>query len=137
MPADGQDLPVLHERAGTFSSIGQSLRLVVHDQGSLATLPVDIGPVDFEREMVLVAAMGPTPSEGYFIRIRRVWRHGQELRAEVDIRYPSSGGQLRGRPASPYHVVVVPRCHLNVRDFDVEVPPSAFTSRRGRGSRAP
>ncbi|MHC4610504.1 MAG: hypothetical protein ACYS7M_09165, partial [Planctomycetota bacterium] len=61
--ADGQELPILREKSGTFSSIGRGLRLVVHDPGTLAMLPVDVGTVDFGHEMVLVAAMGPTPSD--------------------------------------------------------------------------
>ena len=133
-PADGQELPILRQKAGTFSSIGQSLRLVIHDPGTLAMLPLDIGPVDFDKEMVLVSTMGPTPSDEYAIRIQRVWRDGPVLRAAVDVRYPPAGAALRSTPASPYHAVVVPRSPLNIRNFDVEVPPTAFARHAGGGS---
>ncbi len=132
--ADGQELPILREMGGTFSSINRSLRLVIHDRGTLAMMPLEVGPVDFDREMVLVGAMGQTPSDDYSIRISRVWREGSELRAAVDLHYPPAGARLRATPASPFHAVIVPKCDLNVRDFDVRIPPKAFANQAGGGA---
>ena len=132
--ADGQELPVLRQKSGAFSSITRRLRLVVHDPGTLAMLPVDPGPVDFSHEMVLLAAMGPTPWDDYAIRIRRVWREGSVLRARVEKRFPRPDAPRGSAPASPYHLVVVPRSELNVRGFEVGVPPGTL-DRSGLGNR--
>jgi hypothetical protein len=132
--ADGQELPVLRQKSGAFSSITRRLRLVVHDPGTLAMLPVDPGPVNFSHEMVLLAAMGPTPSDDYAIRIRRVWREGSVLRARVEKRFPRPDAPRGSAPASPYHLVVVPRSELNVRGFEAGVPPGTL-DRSGRGNR--
>ncbi len=128
-PAHDQELPILREVSGTYSTIGRPLRLVVHDPGTLAMLPIDLGPVDFNREMVLVSALGPTPSPTYAIRIRRIWRDGPALRAAMDIQYPAPDAQLRSAPASPYHAVVVPKSNLNVRNFQAGIPRSMVANR--------
>ncbi|HUU82128.1 MAG TPA: protease complex subunit PrcB family protein [Phycisphaerae bacterium] len=127
--ADGEQLPVLRERIGTFSAINRPLRLVIHDPGTLAMVPFDIGPVDFDTEMVLLASMGATPSDGYSIRIRRIWRDGQWLRARVERRFPPPDALRRGKPASPYHAVVVRRCDLRVGGFTATVSADAFGQR--------
>ena len=124
---------MLREVSGTFSSFGQSMRLVVHDPATLASLPITVGDIDFANEMVLVAALGPAPSEQYAIRIQRVWRDGASLRAPIVVTYPPAGAPLRSRSASPYHVVVVPRSPLNVGGFQVKPPPAASGRPGGRG----
>ena len=130
--ADGQELPIIRQTSGTYSSIGRSLRLVIHDARTLAMLPIDVGPVDFTKEMVLVAALGPTPSDEFGVRIQRVWREGAVLRASVDVRYPPIGAPLRSVQASPYHAAVVPNSPLNLRNFEVQVAPATGT-RHARG----
>lgn len=131
--ADGEQFPVLREQIATFSTINRPLRLVIHDPGTLAMLPFDIGPVDFQTEMVLLAATGPTPSDGYAIRIRRVWRDGLRLRVRVETQFPPTDVPRAGRSASPYHLVVVPRSDLLVKGFAATVSPDAFGPRSGRG----
>jgi hypothetical protein len=118
LPAEGADLPVLREKRGVYSSFEERKRLVIHDVGSMATVPVDPGPVDFDREMVVVAALGPAPSPDYGIRIRGVKRQGSRLRAAVEVQYPPMDAPRRGRPSSPYHLIVVPKCHLNIVGFE-------------------
>lgn len=124
--ADGAEIPILRDVSGSLSSIQRSLRLAIHDPGTLAMLPVRIGPVDFDREMVLFAALGPTASEDYTIRITRVWRDGSVLRAAVEITYPPAEGGTSRRRASPYHAVVLPRVPMNVEGFDSQPPSRAF-----------
>ncbi len=128
--ADGQELAVLREQARTFSSIDRQLRLVFHDAGSLAMLPVNAGPVDFDREMVLLAALGPTRSEDSAVRIRRLWRDGSVLRAEVQISHPVASALSAGTPASPYHLVVVPRSDLNIAGWTAAATPRVLAGRR-------
>jgi len=89
-------------------------------------LPINVGPVDFDEEMVLLAALGPTACDDYAIRIRRVWRDGMQLRARVEVQCPAADAPRRGTPASPYHLVIVPRSELNVKGFEARVPPDAF-----------
>lgn len=126
--ADGEVLSVLRERHGTFSSIDRRLRLVIHEPATLAMLPFTVDPVDFSTEMVLLAALGPTPGDDYSIRIRRVWRDGLRLRARVEVQFPPVDAPRSGSRASPYHLVVVPRCDLRVRGFEARVSPDAFGS---------
>jgi hypothetical protein len=127
--ADGQELPILNQRQGTYSSIDRAVRAVVHDPGTLAMLGMGGVDVDFDSQMVLLAALGPTPSANYGIRIRRVWRDGWALRAAVEVVHPAVDAPRRGTPASPYHLVVVPRSDLNVVGFsaDVRTRPLAQT----------
>lgn len=131
--ADGEVLPVLRERSAVFSTINRPLRLVIHDPGTLAMLPFDPGPVDFDREMVLLAAMGPTPSADCAIRIRRVWRDGPRLRVRVELQFPPGDAARSEARASPYHLVVVPRSDRRIRGFEAAVSPDAFGGGGGRG----
>ena len=133
-PQEGTELPVLRESGGTFSSIDRPLRLVIHDPGSLAMLPLEAGPVDFDREMVLVAALGPVASGEYSIRIHRVFRRGSSLHAGVVVGHPPADAVRVRRRASPYHLVVVPKSELNVAGFGADVAAS-LTGRQGRGPR--
>jgi len=116
--ADGATIPILRQKSASHSRFGRALRAAIYDDGALAMMHIDIGPVDFDREMVLIAAMGPVPSEDYRIRIQRLWRHGSSLRADVQIHYPPPESPRHGRKASPYHAIVVPRCRLNIDNFE-------------------
>ncbi|MCP4247264.1 MAG: hypothetical protein GY778_09475 [bacterium] len=135
--ADQQELPILRSHAGTYANFSRPVRLAIRDAGILAMLPVDLGPVDFEREMVLLAALGPTSSPEWAIRIRRVWRDGSELRAQVEKRLPGADCLRRTTPANPYHLIVVPRCDRNVRGFAVKPPDGAFEPGAHRPPRRP
>jgi len=124
--SDGQELPILREVAGTYSSITRPLHLVIHDAATLAALPVDPGPVDFDKEMVLFAATGPTRSERCAIRIRRVWRDGAVLRASVVKEFPPADEARTSTTASPFHLVVLRKMSLNVVGFNAKVPHGTF-----------
>lgn len=127
--ADGQELPILRGASGTYSHIAVPLRVVIRDQSTWDSLPIAELEVDFDKEMVLVAAMGQTFSEYYGIQINRVWREGNVLLAEVEHVFPSADAPRRGHQASPYDTVVVPRCDLNVRGFSPRIPPNAMNFR--------
>jgi hypothetical protein len=120
------DLPIVWEHAETYSNVAGPFRVVARDAATLAQLPLAEVPVDFRTHMVLVAALGPTTSDEYGIRITRVWREGNRIRADVARVHPGEvkrGGVVR---ASPYHIVVVPRSDLNIDGFSPAVPPKAF-----------
>lgn len=135
-PADtltnGQELPVIRELARTHSTFTGPVRLVVHGPATLAQLPLNLGKVDFDRHMVLVAALGPTPTDQYGITIDRVWRDGPVIRAHIQMRYPPVDAPLGTLPASPFHAVVVPRSDLTVRGFDAVFRPGSLSRRRGQ-----
>jgi hypothetical protein len=116
-PADGAALEILREQAGAFSSLTRPVKWVIHDDRGLAWAPAEIGPVDFSREMVLVVGTGPTPSPDYHVRLKRVYRTGPILKAEIEYRYPAHDAPASTVSASPYHIVVTPRSDLNVEGF--------------------
>ncbi|MCC6322278.1 MAG: protease complex subunit PrcB family protein [Phycisphaerales bacterium] len=103
--------------------------MVIYDQASLARLGLVDLPVDFKQEMVLLAAMGPAPSEDCQIQIDRVTREGNRLRVEVTSIYPSEGALRHMGAASPFHAIVVPRCELRIEGFSAKIPPQAISAK--------
>jgi len=120
------EFPILWEQQGTYSNITQALRVVVRDRATLARLPITEVPVDFDRQMVLVAALGPAPTDQVGIRITRVWRDKNRIRVQVQTLHPGEAKHAGLKRTSPYHIVVVPRSDLNVVGFSSTVPPKAF-----------
>jgi hypothetical protein len=120
------EFPIQWEEGGTYSNIARAFRVVARDRATLSQLPIAEVPVDFDRQMVLVAALGPASTDQLAIRITRVWRDGSRIRVQVQTLHP--GEEKRGgvRRASPYHIVVVPRSDLGVAGFATAVPPGAF-----------
>ncbi|HYG49214.1 MAG TPA: protease complex subunit PrcB family protein [Allosphingosinicella sp.] len=86
-------------------------RRITARQGEPPPLP----PVDFEREMLLMAAMGPKPSGGYRVVIDKVVDQRGELLAFV--RFVSPGRRCGAIAAvtSPVDIVRVPASAKNVR----------------------
>ena len=119
---DGQELPILGESAGSFSNIAKPLRIVIYDRATLSQFVLGPLEVEFDRHMVLLAAMGPAASPDCSVRIRRVWRDGARLRVEVEQSYPDASAARRPASASPFHAVVVPRCELPIDRFSGFLP---------------
>jgi len=118
-----EELPITWSKTGTYSELRRPLRLVIRDAAHLACIPVAEVPVDFSKQMVLVAARGAVPTEGYAIRITRVWREGRRIRVDVRMSQPQPGGQPpKHALCAPYHIVVVPRSDLNVEGFSARLP---------------
>lgn len=118
--ADGEELPILRHVAAPHCHESQAMQIVVRDAAGLAQIPLQDVPVDFEREMLLIATLGRVPSDQYSVRIERVWREGPHLRVSVVVQRPPPGSPLV--VASPYCIAVVPRCDLNVEAFAPEPP---------------
>ncbi len=116
-PAEHEAMEPLRERVGTFSNLSRRVKWVIHSPGELALMPVDVGPIDFEREMVVLVGMGPTPSPDYAVRLKRLVRDAGVLRAEIEYLYPPDGAAGSASPASPYHAVVMPRSDLRIEGF--------------------
>ena len=77
-------------------------------------------PVDWEREVVIVALMGGKRTGGYQITITGVEVRGAEVIVRVEERVPQPGEMVIQVLTSPYHAVTVPRDAL---------PSGAFTVR--------
>lgn len=121
LPAEGEELPILHQYANTHSNETRAMQLAIRSPAALALVPLCDVPVDFQREMVLIVTLGRVPSDLYAVHIDRVWRDGHKLRVATTVQTPPPDAPIR--MASPYCIAVVPRCDLNVDGFDTE-PPS-------------
>lgn len=121
LPAEGEELPILHQEYGKHSHETRAMQLAIRNAQALALVPLCDVPVDFRQEMVLIVTLGRVPSDQYAIRIDRVWREGHKLRVATTVQIPPPNAPIR--MASPYCIAVIPRCDLNVADFDAE-PPS-------------
>lgn len=121
--APPQELPILWQQAGSYGCLKVPVRLVARDPATLAQVPLADVPVDFDKQMVLIAALGIVPSDGYAIRITRVWRRGNRILTDVRVS-PPPPARRPGPPnlTSPYHIVVVPRSDLNVEGFTTALP---------------
>lgn len=120
LPAEGEELPILHQVAGTHSHESRAMQLVIRDAATLARIPLQDVPVDFAEEMLLIVTLGRVPSDQYSVRIDRVWRQGHRIHVATTVRRPLPGAPLV--MASPYCIAVVPRCDLNVLNFAPEPP---------------
>ena len=121
--AQVEEMPITWSKTVTYSELYEPLRLVIRDAAHLAAIPVAEVPVDFSKQMVLVAARGAVPTEGYAVRITRVWREGRRIRVDVRVSQPQPGGQPpKHALCAPYHIVVVPRSDWNVEGFSTRLP---------------
>lgn len=134
-PVLHEDIPITWEKSGTYSHLSRAVRILARDRATLAQVPITEVPVDFEREMVLIAGLGPTPSSERGIRITRVWADSGRLRVQETQLHPGTEQQPGLRPASPWSVAVIPRSDLNVEGYSVQVP-RGLISPAGSGSGA-
>ena len=121
LPAEGEELPILYQASGKHSHETSAMQLAIRNAQTLALVPLCDVPVDFQQEMVLIVTLGRVHSDQYAVRIDRVWREGHKLRVATTVQTPPANAPIS--MASPYCIVVIPRCDLNVADFDAE-PPS-------------
>jgi len=118
-----EELPILWETSGTWSHVSRPVRLVAYDAATLAQVPVAEVPVDFNSQMVLVAALGPTFGQDIGVRITRVWLEDSQVRVQERRLHPGLDRPGRLERSSPWTVVVVPRYEANVRGYSSDVPP--------------
>ncbi len=119
-PADGKTLPILRQVTGTHSHEAQAMQVVVRDPATLSRIPLEDVAVDFSTEMLLIVTLGRVTSDQHAVMIERVWREGHRLRVALVLISPAANAPVV--LASPYCIAVVPRCDLNVADFDPEPP---------------
>lgn len=120
LPADGEELPILRQFAGAHSHESRQMQFVVRDEAAMARVLLRDVPIDFETEMLLVVTLGRRSSDQYLPSIERVWRDGGVIRVEISVRQPARDAPVEF--ASPYCMAIVPKCALNVADFDPDPP---------------
>ncbi len=130
-PVDGAELPILWETSGAFSRLSRPLRLVVQDEATLAQVPITEAQVDFRTHMLLIVGMGPVMRDDVGIRIVRVWREGSRIRVQEQQVYSEAMAPAGIQPASPWTMVAVPRCSLNVEGYSTRVPKGLLADHPG------
>jgi hypothetical protein len=109
------------------------VHIVARDEPTLAQIPLAEVPVDFNTQMVLVAGLGPTPSDDMGIRIARVWEDNGRIKVQERQIHPGPDQKSGLNPASPWTLVVVPRSDLNVEGYTNRVPADLLSERPGLG----
>ena len=120
LPADGEELPILHRIHGAHCLETRAMQIVVRDAATLAQIPLADVPVDFRSEMLLIVTLGQVTSDQYAVDITRVWRDRGILRVETVVTAPPPGVPVV--MASPFCIAVVPQCALNVAEFATKPP---------------
>jgi hypothetical protein len=112
-PVSGYDQPerlVVTDQA-TWQSVWQTIHATLEPE---PPLPV----VDFNREMVLVAAMGRRPSGGHAIRLEAAEQDDQAVTVTVRTVVPGAGCVVSQVVTSPVDLARIPRTALPVRFAD-------------------
>jgi hypothetical protein len=102
--ARGDDTRVPLSAPGLITNFEAWTQFWSQHTGSVANLP----PVDFNRETVLFAAIGPRPEAGETVEIRRVVPFGEGTLVQVVHSVPGNFCSPVQRTHRPFHVVVVP-----------------------------
>jgi hypothetical protein len=118
-----KDLPILWEASGTWSHLTRPARIAIYDAATLADVPVAQVPVDFNTQMVLLTALGPTIGQEMGVRIARVWQEGSEIRVLERRLHPGLEESSVSTRSSPWTIVVVPRSDVQVRGYSSRIPP--------------
>jgi hypothetical protein len=118
----------------TNSGLVDSLRLVVRDTSSWRELwqrinrpfiPQPALPaIDFDRDMVIVAALGTKPSGGYDVIIEGAEEDSAGIEVSVKRSTPGAGCALTAALTQPVDLATVParRVPVRFRERRVEVP---------------
>lgn len=122
-PSDLSAVSMTRLRAGarafsTYSGITEDSNFVVRDSAAWRQLWQRINkpfipspalpPVDFAREMVVVAALGARPSAGYDVTIASVDRASEGIEVSVRTRAPAAGCPVEAVVTQPVDLARVP-----------------------------
>ncbi|MCC7199297.1 MAG: protease complex subunit PrcB family protein [Gammaproteobacteria bacterium] len=98
------------ETAGQFVARDRATWQVLWQQVNAPHLPAPALPViDFDREMVLVVAMGRQASGGHSLRFERVARDGEGIVVTIRREQPGSGCIVPSALTFPVDIATVPR----------------------------
>lgn len=102
----------------TFSGLSDSTRLVVRDSSAWRQLWIALNrpfvpapplpPIDFAREMIIVAALGARPTGGYDIVIESAVRDSGGVEVDVRRSTPAAGCPVSAVVTQPVDLVRVP-----------------------------
>ncbi len=109
----------------TFSGVSDSTRFVVRDSLQWTQMwtrinrpfiPAPSAPrIDFRREMVVVAALGNRPSEGYDVMLERAVEDSAGIEVEVRVSSPASGCPVGAAMTQPVDLARIPASERPVR----------------------
>ena len=113
----------LRERPSFYTGYNEPGRLVVDDQVELDQAWSRLGvyqpggspPVDFGRELVVVAAMGSRSTGGYSIRVEEVRAYADHVTVHVVETSPSRSCITTQAFTAPAEAVKIPRTSLEIR----------------------
>ena len=118
----------------TYSGITEDSNFVVRDSASWRQLwerinkpfipPPALPPIDFAREMVVVAALGARPSAGYDVTIASVDRGSGGMEVNVRTRAPAPGCPVEAVVTQPVDLARVPFTSgpVRFREFNEVIP---------------
>lgn len=108
-----------------FSGVMDSARVVIRDRAlwreywarihSPFVPPPREPDIDFDREMVILAALGRRPSLGYDIRIRSVTRDSSGIEVQLRRSNPGQGCPVGAAVTEPVDLARIPASDLQVR----------------------
>ena len=120
----------------TYTGVVDSVRVVVRDSANWRALwtrinrpfipAPDLPPIDFSREMVVVAGLGKRPSGGYDIVIESVEQDSSGIEVALRRASPAPGCPVPAVMTQPLDVARIPASVLRVRfrERSVVVPCS-------------
>lgn len=119
----GESVPVErlsdgHHAFSTFSGLSDSTRIVVRDSATWRQLWIALNrpfvpapplpPIDFAREMIIVAALGARPTAGYDIVIESAERDSGGVEVDVRRTTPGAGCPVSAVVTQPVDLARVP-----------------------------
>lgn len=128
--AIAEPLPVARFRRdsvafATFSGVIDSTRVVIRDRArwreywarihSPFVPPPREPEIDFEREMIILAALGRRPSLGYDILIRSATRDSAGIEVQLRRSNPGQGCPVSAAATEPVDLARIPASDLQVR----------------------
>ncbi|HTJ23319.1 MAG TPA: protease complex subunit PrcB family protein [Gemmatimonadaceae bacterium] len=126
----GDSLPVTRLRTGataytTYSGLNDSVRAVVRDSTAWLELwrainrpfypPPPLPPVDFERDMIVIAALGTRPTAGYDIVIEGARQDSAAVEIALRTLSPAPGCPVSAAMTQPVDLATIPASQRAVR----------------------
>ena len=141
-PAQREPIPVVRFRDGraafsTYSGLVDSLRMVVRDSMAWRQLwqqinrpfipPPALPPVDFQREMVVVAALGGEPNAGFDVVIEGAEQDSAGIEVKVRRSSPGAGCPVAAALSQPVDLARLPASEriVRFRERSIVIPCAA------------
>jgi|GEM_PF-2940303 hypothetical protein len=115
------DLPIFSKLRGATSGVKDPRTVVARSEAEWNELWSRHAPgrpvprLDFSRVMVAAVFMGQKPTSGYAVEIQKVQNNSGRIRVLYHITEPAPRAAVAQTPASPFHIVVLPRVEGDVQ----------------------